>query len=539
MGDSMCPRCGRFCTSEPTDMFDVTVTPGTRHYTLLNTNEPPDDSDIAFIHSTISKSSARIASIDNQITKLRETVKQLEDERVSLVSFRTRNQQILSPFRRIPSEVLGEIFSWTLPSMGDALSVDTFNITRSPWLLTHVSSRWRAVSLSIPSLWSRIIIDYSEDIIEDEEDEDILSGPTNYPLNLAKTLVQRAQKLKIHFYGCLGTESSRQIQMLEFLLQHSSRWEELSLGITLTLLPLVAAFRGQFSSLQRLWIQWEDGLSALEPIVPSIDCFQSASSLLDFGFQHYIPLPVPIQQLTRYHAEGFWEEQMGVLKLALNLREVRIDIAPEEIPLPFSDEIVDLPQLRRLYVTYAGALYNLKASSLEGLGLDVAQHTRLDILPVESFIARSACPLRRLSLTGYPNALSTRELLQRFPFITELVLAIDEPDARHQIDCFMSLIISPGPGRSMIAPQLQCMVFACEDDSDIDYELCLTMLQSRCREAQCSLKTVALFTERTGPNSATFEGLQALRRDGLDLLLVKGAAARQEVKYWYYATSWN
>ncbi|KAF7371150.1 F-box domain-containing protein [Mycena sanguinolenta] len=522
MDDSLCSKCGNLFTSGPTDVFDVTVAPGTRHYTLLNTNEPPDDSDMAFIHSVISKSSVRLAFLDDKIVKLRETVKKLEDERVSLAVFQTENRRVLSPSRRIPSEVLGEIFSWTLPSIGNALSVDTFNIARSPWLLTHVSSRWRAVSISIPSLWSRIIIDYSEDTE---------IGPTNYPLNLAKTLVQRAQKLTIHFYGCSETESSRQIQMLEFILQHSSHWEELSLGITSTMLPFVAAFHGQVSSLKRLWIQWEHDLLMLDPTISSIDCFQSAFSLLDFGVRQYIPVPVPVHQLTRYHGDGFLEEQLDVLELASGLVEARINITGHRIPL--SDEAVELPSLRRLYVTYAAVLHNLKAPALEGLAVRKRQYEHPDISPVGLFLARSACPLQRLSLTGHHHEETTIQLLQRLPSLTEFVFAIEDPDARHHIDLVMSaLIISTAPGSTALAPQLQCIVL---ESKDVDYELHLAMLQSRRRATQCPLRYAALYTQRAGPDPLTFHGHQKLRREGLDLMVVMGAAAHQEAKHWYYA----
>ncbi|KAJ6580827.1 hypothetical protein B0H19DRAFT_894028, partial [Mycena capillaripes] len=127
-----------------------------------NSNEPPSDSYLALIQSAIPKIDARLARLDDEIAELRVTLEQLETDRVSLLNYRTRNNAILSPLRRIPTELLSEIFQWTLPSLNDQWMRNRLDMADSPWVLTRISSRWRAVSLSTPSLWSRITIDYSE-----------------------------------------------------------------------------------------------------------------------------------------------------------------------------------------------------------------------------------------------------------------------------------------------------------------------------------------------------------------------------------------
>ena len=147
-----CSKYGDLSTSPPTKGRDLSVSPETRHYALLNTNEPPEDSDLPLIHSVISEADARLACLNDEISRLLEKLKPLEDERASLLSYRTQNKSVLSPLRRMPSEVLGEIFLWTLPSLQDAIITGRFDMGRSPWLLTRISSRWRAVSLSTPSL---------------------------------------------------------------------------------------------------------------------------------------------------------------------------------------------------------------------------------------------------------------------------------------------------------------------------------------------------------------------------------------------------
>ncbi|KAJ6481620.1 hypothetical protein C8R45DRAFT_904985, partial [Mycena sanguinolenta] len=246
MDASRCSEYGTPSLGSPGPIISVSITPGTRHYTLLNTNEPPDDSESTFIHSVVSQTSTRLTRLDDEISilqgklkqlegerpallcygmqntailsplrrlddeisTLREMLKQLEDERGALLGYRTRNTAILSPLRRMPSEVLAEIFSWTLPSISDALKIGS-DVMQSPWLLTRISSRWRTVCLSTASLWSQIAIDYEPS-----------NPPRSYSMALVEAQIHRAKTLRIHFYGGAETDSEPQIEMFELLLKH-------------------------------------------------------------------------------------------------------------------------------------------------------------------------------------------------------------------------------------------------------------------------------------------------------------------------------
>ncbi|KAJ7302990.1 hypothetical protein DFH08DRAFT_794142, partial [Mycena albidolilacea] len=162
MDASECPKCGyRSTGARAVKAFDISVAPGTRHYALLNSNEPPEDSESTFVQLVISETDARLACLDNEISKLREKLRPFEEERASLLSYRARNKAILSPLRRMPPETMGEIFSWTLPSVRQSWEQPNY-MAGSPWVLSYTSSRWRAISLSTPPLWSRIVINYGQ-----------------------------------------------------------------------------------------------------------------------------------------------------------------------------------------------------------------------------------------------------------------------------------------------------------------------------------------------------------------------------------------
>ncbi|KAJ7231048.1 hypothetical protein B0H12DRAFT_218789 [Mycena haematopus] len=237
---SRCSNCGALSTAELMDVPDVFPAPGTRNHTLLTTNEPPEDSEsTSTIRSVISKTAARLASLEDEIYKTKQKLKHLKDERTSLSSHHAQHKAILSPLRRMPPELLSEIFLSTLPSVRETWETRKHYMDHSSWVLSHVSSRWRMVSLSIPSLWSTIAIDYSDPSI-------------TYSAAPIEAKLQRAHKLKIHFYSHKTADSYPQIQMFRLLSEHSARWEEFNLEFISELLPLLAALRNRVPLIEEI-----------------------------------------------------------------------------------------------------------------------------------------------------------------------------------------------------------------------------------------------------------------------------------------------
>ncbi|KAJ7763108.1 hypothetical protein DFH07DRAFT_738963, partial [Mycena maculata] len=87
-----------------------------------NSNEPPLESDLYSINSLLSKTAARFAYLDEEMSRLWARMESLEEERASLSgsAYHSRNIGIFSLLRRMPPELTSEIFSWTLPSIMDS-----------------------------------------------------------------------------------------------------------------------------------------------------------------------------------------------------------------------------------------------------------------------------------------------------------------------------------------------------------------------------------------------------------------------------------
>ncbi|KAF7345451.1 hypothetical protein MVEN_01563200 [Mycena venus] len=527
-----CSKCGALSVHPlPTkETFNLVVAPGTRHHTLLSTNEPPDDPDTIFIQSFVSKVDARLACLDDEIAKLQDQLKSMEEERASLLTYRARNSGILSP---LPEDATRGTRRHIL--------VDVAPNQRpiNPWVLTHVSARWRAISVANPSLWSRLVIDYSEVHTKSLNDHPPVDPSSAYPLFLVETQIQRSQRLKIHFYGSPAMASRPQILVFQLLSLHSSRWEEFSLGLTLEIAPLVTALRGRLLSLKRLWVQWDD--SAADSI-QSIDCFQTAPCLVDVGVYNryrHVPVLLPVHQLTRYEMTCPWKSHVRMLKAAPNLVEAHIDVT-FDLSETWSDleEAIDLLQLQRLYVSALPILNVLRGPALEELAVWLdPDEDHLTIL--RGFVDRSVCCLRRICLRNSPDAHTTLEMLKRFPCITELVIKMRDHDAADEVNALISTLSLTES--AVVAPQLQCLFFGCERKSFFDYTAYLKMLKTRWEVGYCALRYAALIIdEGPSPDFVTLVGLHALRREGLNLLLTEDVSEAYDVlNSWEYGAVWN
>ncbi|KAJ7602707.1 hypothetical protein DFH06DRAFT_1397229 [Mycena polygramma] len=492
--------------------------PGTRHHGLLTSNQPPLDSDFLTVQSVLFETDARLVSVDDEIACVSQQLEKLKQKRSSLSSYRAQNGSILSLLRRMPPEILGEIFMRTLPSPRRRKRIQ---IADSPWVLTHVCQDWKKIALSIHSLWSSVIVSYLPE-----------TGAGTYSLAMVETQIARAQnaKLKIHFYGNghVSGNSQEQIEMFKTLARHATRWAELNAQLTLALFPLVANLRGNLPSLRKLWIRWSG--HTLHMLPQDLETFKQMPCLRDIGVLDYsraFPFHFPAQHLTRYELEAPWDTHRRILLIAKNLVEACIINSDQPLILE-SGETIDLAHLRRLYVDDVGQfsiLRFLRVPVLEELatGTEIAignEDEATHILPhLDAFLTRSSS-IRSLRLDPSADNNAIIDILHRFPSIVELAISLE--DRRRGISI-------------TAAPQLRSLSLGWEAGANIDYHALLEMVKSRMRADHCALKQIVLLlTEGTfGPDS-TFTELKMLREEGLDVVVLDGEDASEVMDDWVF-----
>ncbi|KAJ7609363.1 hypothetical protein DFH06DRAFT_1308932 [Mycena polygramma] len=413
----------------------------------------------------------------------------------------------------MPPEVLAEIFSWTLPSPRKLVRHQTLCITDSPWVLTHVSCRWRITAISTPSLWSLVAIVYQPD-----------RDPwTSNPLPMVETQIARAgHNLKVHFHGCEATDSFPQLEVFRCLAKHALRWEELSLTVTSAHFPLLASLRGRVPLLRRLWFQWDTRES--QESADSVDCFESAPSLVD--------------QLTRYELDAPRDIHQGILKLAKNLVEACVTVSFDGNLWPGPGGVIELLSLRRLNVSDPFALTFLKFPLLEEIAMYLDHGNAL--IHLESSIARSSCPIRKLCIQGCSNAPKIAGFLQKFNSIVEFAVITASFAASTEAKILMEILHNEETGGKIVAPHLRRLSFGCSDNGFLDYATYLALVNYRWKANSCTLRSAGLCIDsRPSPDVQVLSGISALREDGLDFVVLRGVKASIAMDDWLFYSQWN
>ncbi|KAJ7259179.1 hypothetical protein B0H12DRAFT_963000, partial [Mycena haematopus] len=113
----------------------------------LNTNDAPMDSEIPFVEEIVSAGEDRLRALDAEITYLQTTLAQLVQRRIETTEHLHQHRAILSAVRRVPPELICEIFDW---STAQDRAVPG---AMPPWWLGTISCPWRQYALAYSPLW--------------------------------------------------------------------------------------------------------------------------------------------------------------------------------------------------------------------------------------------------------------------------------------------------------------------------------------------------------------------------------------------------
>ncbi|KAJ7248468.1 hypothetical protein C8J57DRAFT_1358328 [Mycena rebaudengoi] len=445
---------------------------------LSTTTDAPLDSEIRATHESIGAGRARISEIDDKMDFLESSLATLRQQRQAVEHHIQQHLFILSPIRRLPFDLLGEIFSWTLP---DGL-FSSMDMSLSPWVLTRVSSRWRNVSVSLPSLWSNISIRESD----------------RHPSLL---LLLSAQLQRSGSYPLAISLEYGHNEALESLVCHSNRWHTISVTMHQRMIPLLNQTAGRLPLLRSVTHRGAQDIS-------HFTAFQTAPHLRHV-YTSNSTLPAPYAQLVRLNqpAPQTLPEAAG-LRLAHNLIELTL-----RNTRPLEDiGTVELPRLRRLRVHDGLVLDSLVLPVLEDICITG------QLLSLASLIRRSHCSLRKLICLDSSPEIS---VLQHLPALTELHCEQDD-----SVDIITPLIVPPHDSSyRLLCPELRTVHFRCHyqgDGSDLT-----PLMESRQHSTLCPPLSL-VFHEFYDVNPHMLEIQFRLRQKGMDIQWARGMSSWNE-----------
>ncbi|KAJ7646501.1 hypothetical protein FB45DRAFT_1098284 [Roridomyces roridus] len=307
------------------------------------------------------------------------------------------HKSILSPLRRLPNELLAEIFTMVIR---DTLRFDN-NVPRPwsqpPWTLARVCRRWTAVALGTSSLWSRVLLHLN------------LIGLGEGAVTMTQLLHQRSGSapLMVSIHDDCDKETRG---VLNLAFTHCERWKHVRLsGLFLApmtpLISEISTVRERLPALTTLRIHAElkdaeDSLAefrdifAITPNLTAIDAwFQHRD-----GFLLQPPFEFPWRQLTTLSISFARSEQalpiFPQLSTIVNLR-VQLKwagVSPTQSP-------IILPHLRMLELYSQRGLDSPTSPPLlscltSPLLRHLAVHNEAEKDAVLNFLKRSECELK-------------------------------------------------------------------------------------------------------------------------------------------------
>ncbi|KAJ7620165.1 hypothetical protein FB45DRAFT_1094175 [Roridomyces roridus] len=347
---------------------------------LLLGNDPPPDAEISSLLAFLDKKRSQLAALDFQIDDSRSSghvVKSLVAERDATADCIRSYAAILSPVRRMPNELLAEIFSWTsfTRRVRTASWYTHFrDVYSPPWILGHICRSWRVVALGTPFLWRTIHISCPY-----RHESPALHI---YPLSFLECQLLRSANLTldVSVEWREENEGPPATVLLSKILAESHRWRkfffELHFPATnVAIYDLIQSIRNRIPALENFefidragayhWHSIKGAFSFLSD-APSLRRVVLTDLALSVGSA---PLDVPWAQITHYHGKHPCPRQLDILSAAHNLVECRLTFF-DLLDHPAPDDSkggIHLPQLRRLVTSRSRVLHYLTASSLQFL----------------------------------------------------------------------------------------------------------------------------------------------------------------------------
>ncbi|KAJ7253548.1 hypothetical protein C8J57DRAFT_1722435 [Mycena rebaudengoi] len=121
---------------------------------MLNTNAVPDDAECQQIRDFLVDPHTEAAHLAEQIAGMQKLLEDLTRKRDDLAEFIDAHLALVSPARRLPDDVVREIFVASLPANRNC----AISFQESPLLLCTICQSWRSLALSTPRIWASIHI---------------------------------------------------------------------------------------------------------------------------------------------------------------------------------------------------------------------------------------------------------------------------------------------------------------------------------------------------------------------------------------------
>ncbi|KAJ7656184.1 hypothetical protein B0H17DRAFT_1098511 [Mycena rosella] len=278
---------------------------------VIRSNSPPPET--SSFRAIIADAPAELARYDAEIRRRQEALYALRADRALLETYADGCRSVFSPARRLPTELLGDIFDMCAPPGADEIVDDTTpkeevdRLAKKYLLqLSRVCSRWHGVVMGTPMLWSTLVVDtvcWSTFPVSQET----LLGL------MAASLERGAQSpLTVEIAVAHGDLNERPV--LELISRHARRWKSIYLWVNPESVRFLGAAKGNLPLLERLQLY----ASVENEHQSGLDIFEVAPRLTYFrllGWHHRSPT-LPWGQLLDVKFENRNSNQLSGVNMS-------------------------------------------------------------------------------------------------------------------------------------------------------------------------------------------------------------------------------
>ncbi|KAJ7926307.1 hypothetical protein B0H13DRAFT_2653879 [Mycena leptocephala] len=415
----------------------------------LHTNFVPSEDECRRIYDLVNPRKEELLETIDEIARLQVSLDRMVRKRDSLQGFVDSHLALVSGARRLPHDILGEIFTTSLPE-NDYAPMDS---AESPLLISHICSGWRRLALSMPLLWASLRIEYSSSAMKEG----------------VKSWLARSGTLPLSIRSSLGRKS-----VLRTLIKSAHRWEHIRFDFSSShFKPLRVLSPDDLPLLKTVIIDGGSG----DEVDPSFLSFLGAPSIraLSLRSSYFEPqelaLCATLSHLSLRDLSS--PDALAVLGQCLNIETCTLHIDDEDIRRP---NPIHLQRLRRLCIVdnnYASNTRLFNHIALPNLESLQYSHTDLYTNHLDPLKVLASAPLlapeklTELSLsTRIANTRTTHtlaEVLRRFPMLEKLLLHHPRESLPNTdiIACQLAALLTPSSQSTVgvLCPHLQSICF--------------------------------------------------------------------------------
>ncbi|KAJ7221292.1 hypothetical protein GGX14DRAFT_694665 [Mycena pura] len=197
----------------------------------FGTNYSAGDNEVTEIETILIEPSRRLEFLDDEIAKMQRVIDKLTEERNTLAAYIDGHRSLLSPMRRLPRDIIQEIFIACMPTDRNCV----MSATEAPILLGRICSAWRAISFSTPRLWADIHIvepDYrTREMSLSNGFLDLVNAKLKQRLEVTEAWLHRSGQCGLSITVFCTTPMPQQTRspIIQAIIPLAPRWEHISL----------------------------------------------------------------------------------------------------------------------------------------------------------------------------------------------------------------------------------------------------------------------------------------------------------------------